>query len=87
MSTTDNAAEYVTEFLDGPLEGQTMGREYLGGEYEKELDMYVAVEGVPAEQRYVATSTRHVGDTLFVSYRWDSKDSDSIEVDDQDTNI
>jgi hypothetical protein len=87
MSTSENPQEYVTEFLDGPLEGQTLGRPYIDGEYEKELEMYVAVEGLPAEQRYVAESTRNVGDTLFVSYRWDQKDSDSIEVDDQDTNI
>jgi hypothetical protein len=87
MSTTENSAQYITEFLDGPLAGQTLGREYIDGDYEKELDMYVAVEGVPAEQRYIAESTREVGGTLFVKYRWDAKDSDSIEVDDQDTNI
>ena len=88
MSTTENPADYVTEFLDGPLEGQTQHRSYLeSGEYEKEFDVYVAVEGLTAEERYVAVSDRKVGDTLFVSYRWDKKDSDSIEVDDQDTNI
>jgi hypothetical protein len=87
MSTAETSKEYVTEFLDGPLEGQTQHRSFIDGEYEKNLETYVAVEGVPRELRYIAADTRQVGDTLFVSYRFDPADSDSIEVDDQDTNI
>jgi len=87
MSTPETPAEYVAEFSDGPLEGESQHRTYIEGDYEKELDMFVAVEGLPSQLHYISTSTRQVGDTLFVSYRWDAKDSDSIEVDDQDTNI
>lgn len=87
MSTAETAKEYVTEFLDGPLQGQTQHRSYIEGEYEKDLEEIVAVEGLPSTLHYVAGATRHVGETLFVSYRFDPATSDSIEVDDQDTNI
>ncbi len=87
MSTAESSKTYVTEFVDGPLQGTTENRSYIEGDYERELDMYVAVEGLPSQLHYVAQSTRQIGDTLFVSYRFDSADSDSIEVDDQDTNI
>lgn len=87
MSTAETSTEYVAEFIDGPLEGESQHRTFLDGDYEKELDMYVAVEGLPSLLHYVMTTSRQVGDTLFVSYRFDPKDSDPIEVDDQDTNI
>jgi hypothetical protein len=87
MSTAETAKEYIIEFLDGPLQGQTQHRPLIDGEYEKELDTFVAVEGLPSQLHYVAQKTRQVGETLFVSYRFDPADSDSIEVDDQDTNI
>ncbi|WP_022881041.1 hypothetical protein [Gryllotalpicola ginsengisoli] len=78
--------QYITEFVDGPLAGTTEGRDYIDGEYEKELDVYVAVEGLPSQMHYVASDTRQVGDTLFVRYRFDRADSDPIETDDQDSN-
>lgn len=87
MSTSETPAEYVAEFADGPLQGETQHRTYIEGDYEKELTMFVAIEGLPSQLHYVASSTRQVGDTLFVTYRWDATDSDPIEVDDQDTNI
>lgn len=87
MSTAETSKDYVTEFLDGPLEGQIQHRSFIDGEYEKDLTAYVAVEGLPSELHYIAAKTRQVGDTLFVSYRFDPSNSDSIEVDDQDTNI
>ncbi|GAA4156663.1 hypothetical protein GCM10022286_07210 [Gryllotalpicola daejeonensis] len=87
MSTAETAKEYILEFLDGPLQGQTQHRPYIDGEYEKEVDAFVAVEGLPSQLHYVARDSRKVGENLFVSYRWDPADSDSIEVDDQDTNI
>ena len=87
MSTPETPAEYVAEFADGPLQGESQHRTYIEGDYEKELDMYVAVESLPSQLHYVAASSRQVGDTLFVSYRFDAADSDSIEIDDQDTNI
>lgn len=87
MSTAESSKEYVTEFLDGPLQGTIQHRSYIDGEYEKELDVYVAVEGLPSQLHYVADRAKQVGDTLFVSYSFDPATSDSIEVDDQDTNI
>lgn len=87
MSTAESSKEYVTEFLDGPLQGTIQHRSFIDGEYEKELDVYVAVEGLPSQLHYLAGTSKQVGDTLFVSYRFDPKSSDSIEVDDQDTNI
>ncbi|GAA4195383.1 hypothetical protein GCM10022288_32210 [Gryllotalpicola kribbensis] len=87
MSTAETAKEYITEFLDGPLQGQTQHRSFIEGEYEKDIEAFVAVEGLPSQLHYVAQSTRQVGDTLFVSYRFDAPGSDSIELDDQDTNI
>ena len=87
MSTAEGSKEYVTEFLDGPLQGTVQHRLFIDGEHEKVVTAYVAVEGLPSELRYVEASSKHVGDTLFVSYRWDITGSDSIEVDDQDTNI
>ena len=87
MSTAATSKDYVTEFLDGPLQGQIQHRSLIDGEYEKEFDAYVAVEGLPSQLHYVAASSRRVGETLFVSYRFDAATSDSIEVDDQDTNI
>ncbi len=87
MSTTESAEDYVAEFADGPLAGTTQYRSLVEGEYLKDLEAYVAVEGLPSSQHYVAEATRQVGDTLFVTYRFDPATSDSIEVDDQDTNI
>jgi len=87
MSTAETAKEYISEFLDGPLQGRTEHRPLIDGDYEKELDTFVAVEGLPTQLHYVARDSRQVGQTLFVSYRFDPQDSDSIEVDDQDTNI
>jgi len=87
MSTAETAKEYVTEFLDGPLQGQTQHRSFIEGDYEKDIEAFVAVEGLQSTLHYVAASSRKVGDTLFVSYRFDPATSDSIELDDQDTNI
>jgi hypothetical protein len=87
MSTAETAKEYVTAFLDGPLQGQTDRRSFIDGEYEKDLEAFVAVEGLPSTLHYIAASTKQVGETLFVSYRFDPTTSDSIEPDDQDTNI
>ena len=87
MSTAEGSREYVTEFLDGPLQGTTQHRPFIDGDYEKIVTAYVAVEGLPSELRYVATASKHVGDTLFVSYAWDASGSDSIEVDEQDANL
>ncbi|MCL2514835.1 MAG: hypothetical protein FWD85_08105 [Microbacteriaceae bacterium] len=87
MSTAEGSKEYVTEFLDGPLQGTTQHRLYIDGDYEKVITAYVAVEGLPSELRYVASASKQVGDTLFVSYKWDASGSDSIEVDEQDSNV
>ncbi|HEY0248494.1 MAG TPA: hypothetical protein VGC45_09550 [Gryllotalpicola sp.] len=84
MSETIRPNPYEAEFLDGPLAGTTESRESAEGAYESPLETYVDVEGLPTLLRYTVETTRTVGETLFVSYRFDAADSDPITSDDQD---
>jgi len=82
MSDAERAgAEYLVEYVDGPLEGETDRRVFVRGEYDQSLSAVVAVEGLESLFRYVAVDSREISGELHVRYRFDATDSDPVEPD------
>ncbi|MEO6825948.1 MAG: hypothetical protein ABI255_06185 [Microbacteriaceae bacterium] len=76
--------EYIVEYLDGPLAGQTERRFLIGGRFDEYVDAMVAVEGMETLLRYIAVADREVQGEQHVQYRFDSTDSDPIVEDRED---
>ena len=72
MSADTSPAEYVAEFIDGPLEGDFEHRVLVGGKPERRVGMMAAVD------------EREVNGQLRVRFRFDADDSDPVEFDEDD---
>ncbi|PPG50436.1 MULTISPECIES: oligoribonuclease [unclassified Rathayibacter] len=70
---------YLAFFQGGPFDGQTENRVSTDGGYEKEVDVYAAVDGQETHLVYNAVSAKEVGESVHVTYSIDTPDSDPIE--------
>jgi hypothetical protein len=84
MSDAQGQDEYIVEYSDGPMAGQTQRRFFVDGEYENEVVEIVAVEGIESTLRYLATDSRDVAGVLHVRYAFDAGDSDTVVADPED---
>jgi len=75
------SVEYIVEYVDGPLEGETDRRVLVRGEYDTSLSAVAAVEGLESLFRYTAIDSREIHGELHVRYRFDAPDSDPVEPD------
>jgi hypothetical protein len=78
--------EYVVEYVDGPLAGETERRVLVGGDYDERIGAIAAVDGLESVFWYVADSAREVQGELHVDYVFDSPDSDPVTSDQEDVN-
>ena len=84
MSADTGPAEYVAEFIDGPLEGDFEHRVLVGGKPERRVGMMAAVDGLESLFWYDAVDERQVNGQLRVRFRFDADDSDPVEFDEDD---
>lgn len=84
MSADTSPAEYVAEFIDGPLEGDFEHRVLVGGKAESRVGMMAAVDGLESLFWYDAVDEREVNGQLRVRFRFDADDSDPVEFDEDD---
>ncbi|GAA1773609.1 hypothetical protein [Agromyces lapidis] len=83
MSADSVGAQYVAEFIDGPLEGEFDHRALVGGAAERRIGMVAAVDGLESLFWYDAVDERQVNGELRVRFRFDADDSDPVESDDE----
>lgn len=83
MSADSVGAQYVAEFIDGPLEGEFDHRALVGGKAETRVGMVAAVDGLESLFWYNAVDEREVGGQLRVRFSFDADDSDPVESDDE----
>ena len=83
MSADTAGAQYVAEFIDGPLEGEFDHRALVSGKAERRIGMVAAVDGLESLFWYDAVEEREVGGELRVRFRFDVDDSDPVESDDE----
>lgn len=76
-----DAAEYVVEYLDGPLAGSTDRRAFVGGKVEQRIDAIAAVEGLESIYWYDVVDERTVEGQVLATYRFDAGASDPVEPD------
>ena len=81
MSADTAGAQYVAEFIDGPLEGDFEHRILVSGKPEKRVGMVAAVDGLESLFWYDAVDEHHVNGQLRVRFRFDAGDSDPVEFD------
>jgi hypothetical protein len=84
MSAETARAEYVAEFIDGPLEGDFERRALVRGKPESRVGMMAAVDGLESLFWYVAVDQREVNGQVRVRFRFDADDSDPFEFDKDD---
>ena len=84
MSADTGPAEYVAEFIDGPLEGDFEHRVLVGGKPERRVGMMAAADGLESLFWYDAVDEREVNGQLRVRFRFDADDSDPVEFDEDD---
>lgn len=83
--SADAAAEYVAEFIDGPLEGDFENRVLVGGKPESRVGMLAAVDGLESLFWYDAVDEREVNGQVRVRFRFDAGDSDPVESDEDES--
>lgn len=83
MSADSVGAQYVAEFIDGPLEGEFDHRALVGGRPEARVGMVAAVDGLESLFWYDAVDEHEVGGELRVRFSFDADDSDPVESDDE----
>lgn len=82
--TADSApAEYLAEFLDGPLEGEFDRRALVDGGSEARIGMVAAVDGLESLFWYDRIDEREVAGELRARFRFDPSDSDPVEADEE----
>ncbi len=81
MSADTAGAQYVAEFIDGPLEGDFEHRILVSGKPEKRVGMVAAVDGLESLFWYDAVDEHQVNGQLRVRFRFDAGDSDPVEFD------
>lgn len=74
-------AEYVVQYLDGPMAGSSDRRSLVNGKIEPRIDVIAAVEGLESIYRYEAVEDRTIEGEILASYRFDANDSDPVEPD------
>ena len=80
MSDAERVSEeYVVEYADGPLAGETDRRVLIGGRYDDRIGAVAAVEGLESLFWYNAGDSREIQGELHVSYRFNAPDSDPVE--------
>ena len=84
MSADRAGAEYVAEFIDGPLEGEFEHRILVGGKPERRVGMLAAVDGLESLFWYDAVDQREVNGQVRVKFQFDADDSDPVEFDEDD---
>lgn len=80
------SVEYIVEYIDGPLEGETDRRVLVRGQHDTEVSAVAAVDGLESVFRYNAVDTREIAGELHVRYRFDAPDSDPVESDADEEN-
>lgn len=83
MTEESTPAQYLAEFVDGPLEGEFDTRALIGGAAEKRIAMVAAVDGLESTFWYNAVDERDVAGQLRVAYRFDAPVSDPVASDDE----
>jgi hypothetical protein len=78
------STEYVVEYIDGPLAGETDRRVLVQGTFDDRIGAIAAVEALESTFWYVAGESRDVQGELHVDYRFDAPDSDPVESDPDD---
>jgi hypothetical protein len=76
--------EYVVEYVDGPLAGESEKRVLVGGRYDERIGAVAAVDGLESLFWYTADGARDVAGEQHVDYYFDSSDSDPVESDQDD---
>jgi len=79
--SAQNPKEYIVEYVDGPLAGQTDRRLLIHGKYDERVSALVNVQGLPTTLWYRAIDSRQVVDQQQVRYRFEPSDSDPVEED------
>jgi hypothetical protein len=87
MSDAPQDPEYIVEYADGPLVGQTDRRFLVGGEVDERIGVVAAIEGLESTFWYVAGDKRDINGQLQVTYHFDAPDSDPVETDKDDESI
>lgn len=78
------STEYIVDYIDGPLEGESDKRVLVQGKYDDRIGAIAAVEGLESTFWYVAGESRDVQGELHVEYSFDAPDSDPVESDPDD---
>jgi len=71
--------EYVVVYLGGPNDGRTDKRISTDGGWDSSITVLTAVDGKETLTDYNFASWRELGGQYFVTYRFDSEDSEPIE--------
>lgn len=79
MSSAQNPKEYIVEYVDGPLAGQTDRRLLIGGAYDERIGALVNVQGIPTTFWYRALDSHQVVDQLQVRYEFEPDESDPVQ--------
>ncbi|MEO6309317.1 MAG: hypothetical protein ABIO33_01355 [Leifsonia sp.] len=80
MSALDSGSvDYIAEFLDGPLEGQTDNRVLVRGVAAPRISMVAAIDGLESLFWYDKSEERDVQGRLHVKYAFDRGESDPVE--------
>jgi len=87
MTDARQDPEYIVEYADGPLVGQTDRRFLVGGKVDERIGVIAAVEGLESTFWYVAGEEREVEGQLQVTYHFDQPDSDPVAADKEDESI
>lgn len=84
MSAEADNAEYIAEFIDGPLAGDTEKRALVGGKQEPQITMMALVDGLESMFWYYEVDVRDVQGELHARYSFNAPESDpSVSDDDQ----
>jgi len=76
--------EYIVEYVDGPLAGQTDRRLLIDGKYDDRVSALVNVQGLPTTLWYRLLDSRTVADQQQVRYRFEPSESDPVQEDRDD---
>jgi hypothetical protein len=76
--------QYIVEYVDGPLAGESERRYLVRGHFDDRLSAVAAVEGMESLFHYIAVDKREINGQLHVRYRFDAPDSDPVEADAED---
>lgn len=74
-------AEYVVQYLDGPMAGNSDRRSLVDGKIEPRIDVIAAVEGLESIYWYEVVQDRTIDGEILATYRFDATNSDPVEPD------